>query len=71
MEDRPYPIALANEPSIPERRKLIGKAQAQVGRAPGAKGSGNSTKQIRLVVEPLADTSVEQLPEQLAGLRTP
>jgi hypothetical protein len=50
LEGRPYPIALADELSIPELRKLIGKAQAQVGRAPGAKGSGNSTKQIRLVV---------------------
>jgi hypothetical protein len=43
-----YPIAI-NDPAA--LRREMGKAQAAVGRAPGAKGVGNATKRLRVLVE--------------------
>ncbi|MDP1915396.1 MAG: DEAD/DEAH box helicase family protein [Myxococcales bacterium] len=47
LDDRPYPVAVDDVQSV---KKALSAAQAKVGRAPGAKGAGNSTKRIRLVI---------------------
>ncbi len=67
VEGRPYPVELASETDIGALRKLLGSAQAKAGRAPGARGSGNSTKQIRLTLGRLGDLDPGQLSHQLAG----
>jgi superfamily II DNA or RNA helicase/diadenosine tetraphosphate (Ap4A) HIT family hydrolase len=48
VEEMPYPIRITDADAA--RRKLS-SAIAKVGRAPGAKGAGNSTKRIRLWLE--------------------
>lgn len=45
----PYPIAV-REHDPEELRLRIGRAQAGIGRAPGARGSGNSTRRIQLQI---------------------
>lgn len=56
LDDRPYPVTVDDVQSV---KKALSAAQAKVGRAPGAKGSGNSTKRIRLVVGGTATATSE------------
>jgi len=51
---RSYPITIDDVDAV---RKLIGSAQSKVGREPGAKGSGNSTRRIRLYLQ--SDATVD------------
>lgn len=44
----PFPIRLRDVPDLKALRKLVSKAIAATRRKPGAKGSGNSTKRIRI-----------------------
>ena len=53
VRDQPYPLVVEDPGAL--ARKL-GAGQARVGRAPGARGSGNRTRRIRLF---LTATSVE------------
>jgi superfamily II DNA or RNA helicase len=48
VEGFPYPINLSTVESAKRLQTRIGKTAAKVGREPGAKGSGNSTKRLRL-----------------------
>lgn len=67
VEGRPYPIALASESDFEGLRRLLASATAKAGRTPGAKGAGNSTKQIRLTLGQLSEPSSESLSGLLAG----
>lgn len=55
IDGLPYPIDLAGTPNLGELRGKIGRATAKVGRAPGATGSGNATKKIRIWVSGVRD----------------
>lgn len=44
----PFPLVITDAPSL---RRKISAAQAKVGRSPGARGSGNRTKRIRLFLD--------------------
>lgn len=44
---RPYPIQIEDPEAL---RREMSRAQAKVGRAPGAKGGGNQTRRLRLFV---------------------
>ncbi len=57
FQDQPYPLAI-DDPAALGRK--LGAGQARVGRAPGARGSGNRTRRIRLF---LTATSVESAAE--------
>jgi len=48
-----YPVTLADVDHL-SLKKSLGRSMAVVGRPPGAKGSGNSTKRLRLRVEGVA-----------------
>lgn len=48
IEGAAYPIDLSQVPSMNELRRRVGRAAAQLGREAGAKGSGNSTKRLRM-----------------------
>lgn len=50
-----YPINLKQVASVEDLRKKIGRAVAQVGRERDAKGSGNSTKRLRLWLDQRVD----------------
>lgn len=54
---QPYPLVI-DDPAALGRN--LGSGQARVGRAPGARGSGNRTRRIRLF---LTGTSVESATE--------
>ena len=47
VEGRPYPIKVDDVDAV---RRGLSAAQARVGRKPGARGAGNSTKRIRLTI---------------------
>lgn len=47
IEGKPYPITIEDAEDLQRR---MGAAQARVGREPGARGSGNRTKRVRLVL---------------------
>jgi hypothetical protein len=49
LDDEPYPIEIRDASAL---RKKISAAQAKVGRRPGARGGGNQTKRLRLVLQP-------------------
>ncbi|MDP1823188.1 MAG: DEAD/DEAH box helicase family protein [Archangium sp.] len=55
VEGRPYPIVIDDVEKV---RRGLSAAQARIGRARGAKGTGNSTKRIRITIEkcPLGPT---------------
>lgn len=61
LRDRTYPVAIDDPAAL---HTLIGRAQAQVGRAPDAKGNGNSTKRLRLVVD--SRSGLSEFLEELA-----
>lgn len=63
IEDRPYPIALAEVDDMEALRIALGSAQIQVAQKSGAKG-GNPTKRIRLYLD---GVDVEGLEDRLAG----
>jgi len=67
IEGQPYPIELATVTNLRELRSRLGSAQAKAGRRPGATGSGNSTKQVRLFVSSIDAAELDQFPAQLAG----
>lgn len=48
--DVAFPIQLSGHYDLDGLLKQIGAAQAEVGRAPGARGGGNRTKRLRLVL---------------------
>jgi hypothetical protein len=48
IEGAAYPIDLSQVPSMNELRRRVGRAAAQLGREAGAKGSGSSTKRLRM-----------------------
>lgn len=53
----PYPVQLAHV-AAPERLRVdLSQAQAEVGRAPGATGSGNGVKRIRLFLSGSIDSN--------------
>jgi len=56
LSDRPYPVTVDDVSAV---KKAISAAQAKVGRAPAARGSGNSTKRIRLVISGTATSTSE------------
>lgn len=64
IEGLAYPIAIQN---AGELRKKIGAAQAKIGRQPGARGSGNSTKRIRLHLAGTEKLDADQLANRIAG----
>ncbi len=66
IEGLAYPIELAETAEFGMLRRRLGKAQARAGRKPGAKGSGNSTKQVRLVVAVPTGLDTEALPDLLS-----
>ncbi|MCA9577968.1 MAG: hypothetical protein KC668_21185, partial [Myxococcales bacterium] len=55
---RAYPVVIDDADEV---RKLLGGAQAKIGRKPGAKGAGNATRRIRLFVEGEAATDAQAL----------
>ncbi|MCA9623579.1 MAG: S24 family peptidase, partial [Myxococcales bacterium] len=57
-----YPVSVDDAPKL---RAALGKAMAKVGRAPGAKGSGNSTKRIRLLL--VEEGEIDEVAGYLAG----
>jgi superfamily II DNA or RNA helicase/HKD family nuclease len=61
---RTYPVAIDD---VDEVRKLIGGAQAKIGRRPGAKGAGNATRRVRLFVEGEAAADPQALQALLSG----
>jgi superfamily II DNA or RNA helicase/diadenosine tetraphosphate (Ap4A) HIT family hydrolase/SOS-response transcriptional repressor LexA len=63
LEGRPFPVTLDDVEKI---RRALSAAQAKVGRKPGAKGSGNSTKRIRLTID-TAKLGPDELAKSLEG----
>ena len=51
IEDHAFPLTLSRAGNLKELRRRIGRAMAKLGRAPGAKGGGNSNKRIRLWID--------------------
>ena len=50
-----YPLRITDAAAL---AKALMRAQATVGREPGARGSGNSTRRIRLILEGVAEGMV-------------
>lgn len=50
IAELPFPLELSPQIDATDLRRRIGRAAAAVGRSPGAKGSGNTTKRLRLWV---------------------
>ncbi|CAN5907966.1 hypothetical protein BH11MYX4_BH11MYX4_05070 [soil metagenome] len=48
LDGRAYPLVIDDADAV---RRALSAAQAKVGRAPGARGAGNATKRIRLLIE--------------------
>lgn len=53
-----YPLSLEDADAA---RRALSSGQAKIGRAPGAKGSGNSTRRIRLLVRGIGVTALARL----------
>lgn len=68
-----YPMAVSVNGDLESLRIAICAAQRPIGRKPGAKGSGNNTKRIRLVVTyPSNDANdPSELADMLAGWASP
>ncbi len=62
ITDRPYPIEIGDAVTL---RRQLGAAQAQVGRAPGARGSGNRTRRLRLFLRLDAPIPLPTLADRL------
>ena len=63
LTDREYPFEIDDAESV---RRAMTSAQAGIGRAPGARGSGNGTKRIRIYVDG-ASLSGEELAKIIEG----
>jgi superfamily II DNA or RNA helicase/diadenosine tetraphosphate (Ap4A) HIT family hydrolase/HKD family nuclease len=61
-----YPIRLAEVADLEMLRKAIGKGIAMLGRRPGAKGSGNANKRVRIWV---GDVGLAELGRVVVGTR--
>ena len=48
LDGRTYPLVIDDVDAV---RRALSAAQAKVGRAPGARGAGNATKRIRLLID--------------------
>lgn len=59
-----YPVRLAEVEDLEVLRKAIGKGIAALGRKPGAKGSGNATKKVRIWV---GEVGLAELGRVVAG----
>lgn len=59
----PYPVTIGDPDAL---RKELGRAMASIGREPGARGSGNPEKRLRLVLE-ASPLSASALADLLAG----
>ena len=59
-----FPITIGDPVEL---RRRITRAAAQVGREPGAKGRGNETKRIRLIVEAPPELSADAIARELRG----
>jgi hypothetical protein len=57
LPDVPYPVEVASH-DVAKLVGVIGRAAAAIGRKPGAKGSGNSTKRLRLWLDRSIDVGV-------------
>jgi superfamily II DNA or RNA helicase len=69
LDGRAYPLVIDDADAV---RRALSAAQAKVGRAPGARGPGNATKRLRLVLDGAAIGATElarllEGPEQAAG----
>jgi hypothetical protein len=65
IAERPYPLSI-DDPA--ELRRALGREQARVGREESARGGGNQTKRIRLVLRFAgAAPTAEMLATKLAG----
>jgi hypothetical protein len=62
LAGRPYPITIDDAEQL---RRQLSAAQARVGRAPGARGSGNSTRRLRLFLASPAPVRIEELARRL------
>jgi len=62
VEDEPFPITIVHAARL---LKKIGAAQARVGRAPGARGSGNSTKRLRIFLSGKDALKIDTLSRKL------
>jgi superfamily II DNA or RNA helicase/HKD family nuclease/diadenosine tetraphosphate (Ap4A) HIT family hydrolase len=65
LEGFAYPIPLGEIEAPAQLLSALKRAQARAGRKPGAKGSGNSTKQIRLSLTLPESVSPNELGQQL------
>ena len=63
LNGEPYPLTIDDASDL--RRRLT-RAAARVGREPGAKGAGNQTKRLRLILEGAA-MAPDEAAHQLAG----
>jgi len=68
---RPLPFPLAEVANIHKLRLAISRSQAQTARAPGSRGTGNSTKRLRIYIELPSYVAPSALADQLAHSRPP
>jgi len=69
ISGHPYPLRLGQVADMQALRRMLGRGQTQVGRAPSAKGSGSSTKTIRLVLRLPNRPSLDELKSLLNAPR--
>jgi hypothetical protein len=67
VEGFAYPIAVGPDVDVGVLRRAVTKAQAKAGRKPGATGSGNGTKTIRIMLRGVEAAGVGELAGWLAG----
>jgi hypothetical protein len=67
LESHPYPFVIDNAEEV---RRALSAAQANIGRAPGARGAGNSTKRIRVLLE-ANGLGADELARLIEGASTP
>jgi hypothetical protein len=60
----PYPLSVDDAAAL---RREISAAQARVGRPKGARGSGNSTRRLRIFLAEASPTSRSQIAALLSG----
>ncbi len=63
-----YPIRVSGRNDAVTLAQDLGRAAAAMGREPGATGSGNPTKRLRLVIDMPEGVSLAVLAERLAGI---
>jgi SOS-response transcriptional repressor LexA len=67
LDGRDYPLVIDDADAV---RRALSAAQAKVGRAPGARGAGNATKRLRLLIEGSA-MGASELATVLGGAEEP